>query len=296
MRKTIAAFAVLLSLLVGLLPAGADSSAPVAENLEFETYRGVSFGGTLAAVDPDGRVLTFEITTQPVKGTIALGDNGKFVYTPDDGKRGRDYFGYKAIDADGNSSQEATVIIRLLKNKSVSYADMDGSASYCAAVKLAECGAFIGSQLGGEYYFEPEASVSRGEFLAMCMTATGTELLSGVVSTGFTDDDDIPEWQKAYIASAVRDGIAKGKDGDGGLVFDSGAAITRAEAAVFIDRTLRLNDVSYIDVGGDVPAWAAQAAANIEACGIGTVTGGGTLTRAEAADLLVSAMAVLENR
>lgn len=39
----------------------------------------------------------------------------RFVYTPSEGKRGRDYFGYKAVDASGNLSQEATVILHIKK-------------------------------------------------------------------------------------------------------------------------------------------------------------------------------------
>mgnify|MGYP002452963592 FL=1 len=93
MRKYIAAVLACLSLCALMLPALADSSAPVAENFEFETYRGVSFGGRLAAVDPEGDAVSFEITTQPKKGSIELSDDGSFVYSPIDGKRGRDYFG-----------------------------------------------------------------------------------------------------------------------------------------------------------------------------------------------------------
>ena len=98
--------------------AAGTSSSPVAENLELTTYRGVSVGGRLSAVDPDGDVLSYEITTKPAKGTVELSEDGSFVYTPDDGKKGRDYFGYKAVDSQGNYSQEATVIIKITKQKS----------------------------------------------------------------------------------------------------------------------------------------------------------------------------------
>ena len=294
MRKYIAAVLACLSLCALMLPALADSSAPVAENFEFETYRGVSFGGQLAAIDPDGDAVSFEITTQPKKGSIELSDDGSFVYCPEDGKRGRDYFGYKAIDADGNRSQEATVIIRLKKNKSVSYADMDGSASYCSAVRLAECGAFIGKQIGGEYYFEPQKTLSRGEFTAMCLSVTGENVLRGVVSTGFTDDGSIPDWQRAYVASAVKDGVVKGREG---AVFDAGADISRAEAAVMLDRLLSLADVSCTNTAA-VPTWAAQSAANLDACGIASLESvdNSPLTHAEAADMLAAAMTVLDKR
>lgn len=302
MRKHIAVSALALALCfavcTGFVPVAAANSAPVAENFEFETFRGVSFGGQLAAVDPEGDTLSFEITTRPVKGTIELDEDGSFVYTPTEGKKGKDYFGYKATDSEGNSSQEATVIIRLVKNKSVSYVDMDGSGSYRSAVKLAECGAFIGKQMGGEYYFEPEQTMSRGEFLSLCLNVTGTDLLSGVVSTGFTDDGDIPDWQKACVASAVKCGVVKGRYSDGGAYFDADSPISRAEAMVMLDRSLKLSDVSYLSAGDAVPSWAAQAAANLTACNVISSFGSGSsvLTRAEAADMLVAAMELVENR
>ena len=85
-----------LCLSLCLTPALAQGSAPVAENLEITTYRGVSVDGELAAVDPDGDVLTFLITTPPTKGTVEVDETGKFVYTPAEGRRGKDYFGYVA--------------------------------------------------------------------------------------------------------------------------------------------------------------------------------------------------------
>ncbi|MFR3290871.1 MAG: Ig-like domain-containing protein [Lachnospiraceae bacterium] len=97
--------AVALTALVPVLPARAEGNAPVAQNLELTTYRNVSVGGRLTAVDPDGDTLTFQITTEPTKGEIELTDDGRFVYTPDTNRRGRDYFGFKAVDAEGNSSQ-----------------------------------------------------------------------------------------------------------------------------------------------------------------------------------------------
>lgn len=298
MRKHIAVSALALALLCSMLvPAAAANSAPIAENFEFETFREVSFGGQLAAVDPEGDTLSFEITTQPVKGTIELDEDGSFVYTPADGKKGKDYFGYKATDSEGNVSQEATVIIRLVKNKSVSYVDMDGNGSYYSAVKLAECGAFIGKQLGGEYYFEPEQTLTRGEFLSMCLEVTGADLLSGVISTGFTDDEDIPDWQKSYVSSAVKSGVVKGKYADGCAYFDANAQISRAEAMVMLNRSLKLSDVSYISAGDAVPSWAAQAAANLSACNVvGSFGGeGSSLTRAEAADMLIAAKELVES-
>ncbi len=94
-------------------PVFAESPAPVAENFQLTTNINTSYEGKLSAYDPDEDVVGFEITTSPVKGDIELSEDGSFVYTPRENKKGRDYFGYKAYDAQGNYSQEATVIIKI---------------------------------------------------------------------------------------------------------------------------------------------------------------------------------------
>lgn len=95
----------------------AEGSAPIAENFEFQTIKNTPLSGQLRAEDADGGTLTFAITTEPVKGSIRLESDGSFVYTPRQDKKGRDYFGYKAADSEGNLSQEATVIIKIEKAK-----------------------------------------------------------------------------------------------------------------------------------------------------------------------------------
>ena len=115
----------------------AETAAPVAENMELSTFRGTSVGGTLRANAPDGSPLTFRITTEPIKGTVTLTDDGTFVYTPADGKRGRDYFGFRAADSSGRESQEATVIIAIRRHKpDITYSDMAGRAAGRRTVPL----------------------------------------------------------------------------------------------------------------------------------------------------------------
>ena len=86
-------------------PALAAGTAPIAENLEIKTYRNVSVGGKMSAYDPDGDVVSYEITTQPVKGKIVQGEDGSFTYAERQQSAEKDYFGYKAVDAEGNVSQ-----------------------------------------------------------------------------------------------------------------------------------------------------------------------------------------------
>lgn len=298
---SIFALAVAIVMSLGAVTANAASGvngAPTVENLEFDTYRGVSFGGQLKAADPEGDEVTFEITTQPTKGAVELEDSGRFVYTPEDGKKGKDYFGYKAKDSEGNVSQEGTVIIKISRKAAcVTYSDMSGDAGYYAAVMLAEKEIFTGEKLGAAYFFSPDATLSRGEFLSMCMEMSGKELLSGVMSTGFSDDSDIPVWEKPYISTAVMNGSISGYSVSGGAVFDSAAAITKAEASVMLNNIIGITDVSE-DNTALTPVWAAQSVANLSSKGIisDSAALSETLTRSDAAQMLVGAMNIANEK
>ena len=106
------------------------------------------------------------------KGGIKNEKTKDFTYSR--GAASADYFGYKAVDAEGNVSQEATVIIRIEKQKKdVCYEDMNGRAEEYAAVALSENNIFTAEMIGGEYCFGPDKTVSRGEFLSMCMLTAG---------------------------------------------------------------------------------------------------------------------------
>ena len=275
--------------------ASAENSAPVAENLEITTYRDVSVGGRLAAVDPEGDLVTFEVTTPPIKGVLELGENGKFTYTPDAGKKGKDYFGYKATDSDGNSSHEATVIIRIEKQKGkVCYSDMEGNSAAYSAVRLAEDEVFVGECLGGEYVFDPEQDVTRGEFLAMCMKLADVELLSGVQRTGFSDDGDIPQWMRPYVSTALMCGAISGENTAVGITFNPSRPITGAEATLMLNNILNLTDVSYGSCDDDIPGWASQAVINLSAHRIidSSDASEPMLTRADAAEMLCRALSM----
>lgn len=276
-------------------PVYAEGSAPVAENLELKTYRNVSVGGQLSAFDPDGGAISFEISTQPVKGDIELCDDGSFVYTPRENKKGRDYFGYKALDEEGNYSQEATVIIKIEKQKkAVFYPELHGTADEYAATALSEADIFTGEQVCGVYSFDAEREVKRGEFLSMCMALSGEPIVSSVMSTKYNDDSSIPAWMKPYIATATLMGI---EPMSGGASFVPEELISRREAAVMLDRVLELSPVSYMSFEEGIDSELAQACANLSACGVldGTATEE-TLTRREAARMLVKAMDIVENR
>ena len=107
-------------------------------------------------------------------------------------------------------SLPATVTVTIEKTRSgVTYADT-GEATATAAQDLAERGVFTGAKIGDKWYFEPDRTVSRGEFLAMVLETAGAEV-TDVTMTGFRDDDAIPTWAKSYAAAGVAEGILRGK-------------------------------------------------------------------------------------
>ena len=281
--------------------AGRENTAPVAENQELQTYRGVSVGGCLRAYDAEGGEIAFELVTEPMKGKVELSADGYFVYTPDEGRRGRDYFGFRAVDSEGSASQEGTVIIKLVKQKTkLTYADMGGSGDEYAAVMLTESGVFTGASLGADSVFDPDDAVTRGEFLVMCMNAADCDILSGVRSTGFADDADIGVWLKPYVATALMRGYIRGSESEDGPVFRPNETITLQDACVMLNAVVGVTDVvgaARLDLGEENPA--AQSVANLTAAGV--MPGrwddlGASVTRANAAEMLCAAMALLDRR
>lgn len=283
-----------------VITAGSTNRAPVAENLTLSTYKSVSVGGDFRAVDPDGDILTFRLTAEPLKGTVTV-DGSSFVYVPAAGKRGRDVFTYVAEDSAGGVSAEAQVTVQIRKQDSgLCYADLDGSPLNFAAVRLAEAGIFTGESVGAVRCFCPDTVVTRGEFLTMCAAMTDMQPLTDVTRTGFSDDAGILGWQKPYVSAALLYGVVRGSsDESGGVVFRSGDAITHAEAAVMLNNFLDITDTASVMAAEDIPVWAAQAVSNLDACDIcpvGSFRAGQTLTRGDAALLLSGALDVLESR
>ena len=287
----------------------AENNPPVAENLEFTTYKNVAYTGQFSAVDPEGDLLTFQLVDKPARGSVTLPEDGsaQFVYTPYENKTGKDSFTYVAVDAVGNVSAEATVKIKIEKpSTKVTYADMDGNPAYNAAIRLAEEGIYVGANMDGAYYFQPDLPVTRSEFLALAMSTVGLDALEGITTTGFYDDEAIATWAKPYISSALKSGAVQGTISESGqIVFQGDNTITTAEAAVLLDRLLSVTDVPIETWTGSteaVPTWASQAAVNLETVGVlqtdstGALTLNETLTRADAVQMLAAALDVLDAR
>ncbi len=278
------------------------NAAPIAENLELTTYKNVAVTGRCAAVDPEGDLVTFQLVDKPARGSVELSEDGAFGYTPFDTTTGKDSFTYVAVDKNGSVSAEATVKVTIRKQATkVSYSDLADSPYHYSALRLAERGVFVGENIGGVCCFAPDSPVSRGEFLAMAMTAAGVDALEEVTATGFYDDGQIPAWARGYVSAALMSGAVQGSaNGAGQVVFRAGETITAAEAAVIVDRLLATGDVPAGEAMGRdlVPAWACQSVANMTAVDVVSPAAplSDPLTRGEAADMLSAMLDVLDSR
>lgn len=270
--------------------------APVL-SLKRSTYRDMAAYGTLSAYDPDGDELRFEIVSYPENGSLELTDPaaGTYVYRPFASYLGTDSFTYVARDRCGSYSATATVSLTVDRlGTSVSYADMKGSRSEGAALRVTEKAIMSGTQVGDSTYFYPDRTVSRADFLVMAMNAAGITGVPECEKTVFADDAEIPASMKGYVAAAYRLGYITGSQKDGKLCFLPNESLTRAQAAVILDRIMTPGKAAVIPTftdRGDIPVWAADAIYSLNAVGILTPTNGQiaptqTVTRAEAARLL----------
>ena len=274
--------------------------------MELTTYKNVAITGYFDAVDGEGDALTFQLTSTPARGAVTLAEDGssQFVYTPYENKTGKDSFTYVAIDPAGNTSPEAKVSLRIDKpDTKVDYSDLDGHPVRKSAIRLAEEGVYVGRYVDGRYFFDPEQTVTRAQFLTMAMSVAGLEDLEGVTLTGFSDDNAIPTWAKGAVSAALKAGVVQGsRDENGAPVFGAGETISRAEAAVMLDNLLDITDVPVAVFSPDGGHWAAQSAANLSASGIiradaaGAVQLADTLTMADAAEMLDGALDMMEAR
>lgn len=274
-------------------------------SLEVSTYKDLDAYGTLSGYDPDGDEIVFEIVSYPQSGALLLSDaeEGAYVYSPEKGYVGSDSFSYVARDRYGNYSACKTVSLRInTLGTSVRYVDMKDSPAECAALALTEAGIMSGTQMGNRYYFYPERTVSRTEFLVMAMHAAGINDVPVCASTSFYDDAQIPSSMRGYVAAAYSLGYISGTNVSGNLCFLPNESITRAEAAVIVGNIVGLCDVRVLPVfadHSDIPVWASDAIYSLHSIGVLSSDGGyispvSQITRADTARLLVSVKTYLE--
>ncbi len=262
------------------------------------TQKDITCFGTLAALDPEGDTLLYEVVEYPKKGLLILTDSshGDFRYTPYVGCSGTDSFTYRVRDSFGNYSDAAEASVYISRqNGSLVFSDMDEHWAHSAAIEMASDGIMQYETQDGTPVFSPDSNVSREEFLVMVMHLLGVDDPGECKATSFADDADIQTKNKAYVQAACNAGIIRGRSVDGVIRFCPKEPITRAEAAVMLNNILGadvpVNASSFSD-SESIPAWAKNALYALNGVGILRGTGSGsmapfsTLTKAQTAQIL----------
>lgn len=287
-----------LSILTG------KNEPPVCHDVKLETYKNIANTGTFSASDPEGDTLTYQIVKAPKRGSVEIFPNGSFTYTPAQNKVGKDVFTYTATDSAGNVSEAATVTVKIVKpTDKAMYQDLSGDSLAYTAMWLKDRGVYTGKRLAGNLCFEPEASLTRGEFLVMAMKVLGVDAEDAKLTSGFADENQTPAWMRPYIVSAFKSGMISGVSSSSGTLFRPDAALTRAEAAVMLQNMLGLPSSQEQAVFAQedeslIPAWAQDSYAALGAAGIEIPlsTSSENLTRREAAELLYEVATFYEGR
>jgi len=291
--------------IVRLMAAGEVNSAPTldcatAAALSAKVPEGGICGGRLAASDPDGDDLVFEVVSYPKHGSVQITDRsgGRFIYRPESGYTGKDRFIYTVRDEWGNYAGEAEVKVTVSRFSAPDFADMSGSSETFARIATAE-GLMSGTTVGGVDCFYPERGVTRSEFTVMLMSAAGIEVEDGEIGV-FADSAEISASAMPYIAAAYKLGLTDGWIIDGKQMFLPDEEISLAEAARM---TAHLLGIEYggaveVSVSPGEARWAKYEIAALCSAGFslvdGSVTSSAVLDRETAAELLCGVMKIAE--
>jgi len=262
---------------------------------DVQTYRNVSCYGNVRVSDPEGDTVQLHVVSYPEHGTLSITDpvRGNYTYTPTAGFVGKDTFVVVAHDEYGNYSNPKTIGVRVGKT-GVSFTDTVGHWCENAAICLYEAGVVEAINYQNGLVFCPEDTVSREEFVTMVMKTVKADTLTDA-ETSFADNDTIDVRYRPYVATAVRMGYINGREIDGRMCFDPKATITKAEAAVVMNRVLGAEEVEYVTVFADdstIPAWAKTAVYALTSAGVfngdgnGTIAPSALLSRAQTVQML----------
>ncbi len=291
---------------VRLMSAGMTNSAPTldcatAASLSAKVPEGGVCGGRLAASDPDGDGLVFEIVTYPKHGSVMLSDRetGRYIYRPTAGYTGKDRFIYTVRDEWGNYAGEAEVKVTVSRFGTPEFADMSGSAETFSRI-VSEEGLMGGTPVGGEYYFYPERGVTRSEFTVNLIMAAGLDPEGGAV-TVFADNDEIPVSARPYVSLAYELGLTDGWIRDGKQLFLPDEEISLAEAALMTSRLLGIEYDGAVMVSAPLgeASWAKYEISALCSAGFAIdnvgVTSNTLLDRASAAEILCGVLNIADD-
>jgi VCBS repeat-containing protein len=130
---------------------------PVVTNVSLKTSRGDAVNGKFVGSDVDNDPLTYAIATQPAKGavTITNASTGEFIYLPNAGSVGSDFFTFRANDSKSDSAS-GQAVVQIVNLVSTEYASIpqnqlnynDLPSNQVSAIKLDGGKIYVGTPLG----------------------------------------------------------------------------------------------------------------------------------------------------
>lgn len=277
---------------------------------KYEILENSKLSASLDANIVSGENVSYAITVQPTHGTVVQsGESGKnYIYTPEKDYHGTDSFSFR-LEKGKKYSNSATVSITIKQDTSnvipFNYIDMKDHWANYSASHLAARGLIIGEEIGNRFYFKPEKTMTRGEFMLflLAITESNVDAEIDVSKVKFADSSSTPDWLLEAAKVAYSRGILKGSAEGEKIYLNLDRTITRAEAATMISNVLGDKDstkeIKYKDVGM-IPSWALKAVKNLSAYKIiqgdaaGTFRPMSKLTRGEAAELSFKLLKQLE--
>ena len=277
---------------------------------KYEILENSKLSASLDANIVSGENVSYAITVQPTHGTVVQsGESGKnYIYTPEKDYHGTDSFSFR-LEEGKKYSNSATVSITIKQDTSnvipFNYIDMKDHWANYSASHLAARGLIIGEEIGNRFYFKPEKTMTRGEFMLflLAITESNVDAEIDVSKVKFADSSSTPDWLLEAAKVAYSRGILKGSAEGEKIYLNLDRTITRVEAATMISNVLGDKDstkeIKYKDVGM-IPSWALKAVKNLSAYKIiqgdaaGTFRPMSKLTRGEAAELSFKLLKQLE--
>ena len=173
------------------------------------------------------------------------------------------------------------------------YTDTVGKSCRFVAEWMKNTGIFVGESLDGNACFQPEKTVTRGEFVTMLVKALDIPTDEEATFTGYTDE--IPSWLKPYLAAAVRSGLVSGLPAS--ETFGADNPITGSEAAVMLQNALDLSVPEETSVMAENDQCSSRTDASLQVLsGHGIcLDSAAHLTRAQAAEALYRAANLSED-
>lgn len=292
--------------------------APVANDQTVTVVRNTPKTIKLTSTDPENRLRSYAIVTQPKFGTLTPTAPGSdtLTYRPQKDYLGSDSFTFRVSVASGAIvSAPATITINVEKYAitPIVYADMTNHWGATSAGSLAGLGFVVGEKITyatgttitDKYYFHPEEKITRGEFLLFLTSVMKIEP-DATMSSPF--HDNVPDWLLGPSNALNKKNIVEGTLVGTKRLLKQDQVLNRLEAMTLLDRAMTLTSKTnstptFVDMA-QVPAWGVQAIKNLSDYGI--VVGNASnelkpfdpMTRAEAAEMLfkVYKQAVLETK